>query len=555
MPMPRPVTSLLLGAALAMAACAPAAAGKRGESPAPDAPPALVVAISVDQFSADLFAQYRQGFSGGMRRLLDGAVFASGFQSHAATETCPGHSTILTGVRPARSGIIANNWFDLSLPRADKQVYCAEDERDPASTSSEPVVSARHLKALTLGERLKAANPASLNVAVAGKDRAAMMMGGNRVDHALWWKGSGFVTFPGAALPSGGEAINRRIAARIGKGEPAYAAPRSCAARDRPVKVGDGTIGTWKFPMTPRLPQTFQSSPRLDAAVVDMAVAALDAYGLGRDASPDVLAVGLSATDYVGHAFGSEGVEMCIQMAELDRTVGRLLAELDKRHLDYVVVLTADHGAIDAPERLVEQGYPSATRAAPDLAPKALSAEISALTGIAPTSGQLLYGGGGSGDIYVTPQIDAARKTKVLKALVDRLKAHPQVAAVYTAKQLAETPLPSGSPQDWTLLDRARASFDPRRSGDVVVLLDRAVVPVAPRAGYTTTHGSVWDYDRRVPIVFWRRGMAGLEQPQPVETVDIAPTLAALLRLPVGEGEFDGRCLDIDGGAGNICAR
>jgi len=542
--------------AAAMAACAPAAAGKQDEAArSPDSPPALVVAISVDQLSGDLFAQYRQGFSGGMRRVLDGAVFPSGFQSHAATETCPGHSTILTGVRPGRNGIIANNWFDLTLARADKEVYCAEDEHDPASTSSNPVVSARHLRVPTLGERLKAADPASLNVAVAGKDRAAMMMGGNRVDHAVWWKGAGFVTFPGQALPAGGEAINRRIAARIGKGEPAWVAPKACAARDRAVKVGDGTIGTWKFPLTPRLPATFQSSPRLDSAVVDMAVAALDAYGLGRDAAPDVLAVGLSATDYIGHSFGSEGVEMCIQMAELDRTVGRLLAELDKRRLDYVVVLTADHGAIDAPERLVEQGYPRAARAEADLAPKALSKEISALTGIAPTSGQLLYGGGGSGDLYVSPQIDAAHKVKVIKALVDRLKAHPQVAAVYTAKQLAETPLPTGSPQDWSLLDRARASFDPYRSGDVVVLLDRAIVPVAPRAGYTTTHGSVWDYDRRVPIVFWRRGMAGLEQPQPVETVDIAPTLAALLRLPVPEGAFDGRCLDIDGGEGNICAR
>ena len=102
------------------------------------------------------------------------------------------------------------------------------------------------------------------------------------------------------------------------------------------------------------------------------------------------------------------------------------------------------------------------------------------------------------------------------------------------------------------MLERARASFDPQRSGDVVVMLNRAIVPIKdPNGG--TTHGSPWDYDRRVPILFLRKGLTGLEQPAPVETVDIAPTLAALIGLEVPAGEFDGRCLDIDGGTGDTC--
>ncbi|MEQ6410534.1 alkaline phosphatase family protein, partial [Salmonella enterica subsp. enterica serovar Enteritidis] len=78
-------------------------------------------------------------------RLLNGAVFPSGYQSHAATETCPGHSTILSGFRPEHTGIIANNWTDLKTPRADKQVYCAEDESVPGTTSSKYTVSDKHL--------------------------------------------------------------------------------------------------------------------------------------------------------------------------------------------------------------------------------------------------------------------------------------------------------------------------------------------------------------------------------------------------------------------------
>src|SRR5205085_636354 len=107
----------------------------------------IIVAISVDEFSADLFTEYRPLFKAGLQRLQTGVVFPAGYQSHAATETCPGHSTILTGSRPARTGIIANEWYDQSLGRADKKVYCSEDPSLPGSSSTNFTVSAQFLKA------------------------------------------------------------------------------------------------------------------------------------------------------------------------------------------------------------------------------------------------------------------------------------------------------------------------------------------------------------------------------------------------------------------------
>src|SRR6266576_3796407 len=95
------------------------------------APPKLLVVISVDQFSADLFDEYRPQWSGGFARLAAGTVFPNGYQSHAATETCPGHSTLLTGDHPSRTGIISNNWIDQKVGRSDVSVYCAEDESVP----------------------------------------------------------------------------------------------------------------------------------------------------------------------------------------------------------------------------------------------------------------------------------------------------------------------------------------------------------------------------------------------------------------------------------------
>ena len=111
------------GAGLAQDAAAPAQ-----KITAQTPPPKLIVMVAVDQFSADIFAEYRGRFTGGLARLASGVVFPAGSQSHGATETCPGHSTILTGNHPAHTGIIANNYFDLGAAREDKRLYCAEDE-------------------------------------------------------------------------------------------------------------------------------------------------------------------------------------------------------------------------------------------------------------------------------------------------------------------------------------------------------------------------------------------------------------------------------------------
>jgi predicted AlkP superfamily pyrophosphatase or phosphodiesterase len=520
--------------------------------PAPAKPPKLIVAISVDQLASDVFDRYRRFYTRGLARLQEGAVFPAGYQSHAATETCPGHSTLLTGARPARTGIIANNWFDSATGR---RVYCAEDERDPASTAKDPVVSPWHLRVPTLGDRMKAVNPASRNVAVSGKDRAVIMMGGHTLDAAFWWKDGAFIGLAGKALPPSVTNLNREIATKMAAGGPGLALPAWCANRDHTVPVGDFTLGTNHFPIQAGKADTFRVSPRLDGATAAIAVQLVDEMKLGQRAAPDILSVSFSATDYVGHAYGNGGVEMCIQMDELDRNIGTLLDHLDARKIDYIVVLSADHGGLDAPERLDEQAYPAAARVTKSLEPGELNKAITAKTGVSVPTGALVYGDGPFGDFYVSKKLDAAQRATVTAALIELLKADPQVAAVFAAPELALLPMPpAGVPQDWSLQDRARASFDPERSGDVIALLKRGIVPIGdPRPGYIATHGSPWDYDRRVPMLFWRRGLAGFEQPAPVETVDIAPTLAAVLGLAVPAGQFDGRCLDIDGGTADSC--
>ena len=125
---------------------------------------------------------------------------------------------------------------------------------------------------------------------------------------------------------------------------------------------------------------------------------------------------------------------------------------------------------------------------------------------------------------------------------------------VVTGEELAKYPISKRSPDVWTLMDKLRASYNPQRSGDFLVVLKPRVTPIPESGmGYVATHGSVWDYDRRVPILFWRKGLTGFEQPNAVMTVDILPTLASVIGVPLDAGKIDGRCLDLLSGPESSC--
>lgn len=543
---------LKLLAALLALAVTPAAAQQR--SVAPGARPKLVIVISVDQFSADLFAEYRGLYTGGMRRLAQGVVFPSGYQSHAATETCPGHSTILTGDRPGRTGIIANNWYDQSAARTDKYIYCSEDERVPGSSSDHYTVSDLHLRVPTLGDLMQRADPRSRVVAVAGKDRAAVMMGGHNPTQRWYWGGRAFVTDrPGTDAPAAVGATNSRVTEALSRPRDAMALPDACESRDRAIPVpGRATpVGTGRFARTAGDRGAFRASPDFDREVLGLAQGLRDQFHLGEGPQTDLLIIGLSATDYIGHGFGTRGTEMCIQQLALDRILGDFFQDLDREGVDYVVMLTADHGGIDLPERSAETGAPTAARTDPALNAARMGQELGRRLRL---QGPVLLGDGPFGDMWIDRALAPRVRTRVLAEAVRAYRAHPQVQTVFTRVELAATPVPSGPPDTWSLIQRARASFDPERSGDFYVVLKPRITPIADASrGSVATHGSIWDYDRRVPILFWRRGMTGFEQPLSVETVDIMPSLAGLIGLPLAPGSVDGRCLDLIAGPGTSC--
>jgi predicted AlkP superfamily pyrophosphatase or phosphodiesterase len=545
-----------LAALLALPLAAAAAPAQTGQNQTGQKPK-LIVAISVDQFSADLFAQYRQHFDGGLQRLSEGVVFPNGYQGHNATETCPGHSTILTGSRPARTGIIANNWFNLGLPREDKGVYCSEDPRVPGSSSKggSYTVSTYHLKVPALGDHMKRTNPASRVAVVSGKDRAAIMMGGYRPDERWWWDHDvkAFVNPEAPAIPRAVSAANAGVKEALGRPRSARDLPRICEPHSRAVAVTGGgkPVGAGRFAREADDKNGFRASPDFDRAVLDMGEALRREMKLGEGTATDLLILGLSATDYVGHTYGTQGSEMCIQLMALDEALGGFFRSLDSTGIDYLVMLTADHGGHDIPERHRDHGIMDATRVDPALNSGNMAKSLASKLNL---KGDVLYGDGAFGDMYVDRKLTAAQRARVLREAVAAYKRHPQVAAVFTKAELVAAPAPSGPPDTWSLIQRAKASFDPERSGDFIVLLKPRVTPIFDTSrGYTSTHGSPWDYDRRVPILFWRKGMVPFEESLAVETADILPTLAATIGVKIPMGSIDGRCLDLDEGPGSSC--
>ena len=536
-----------LAACSALALCAAPAAAQQ-----PQTHPKLIVAISVDQFAADLFQQYRQRFDGGLRRLSQGVVFPNGYQGHNATETCPGHSTILTGSRPSRTGIIANNWFNLSVAREDKGIYCSEDPRVPGSSSDKYTVSSYHLKVPALGDRMKRADPRSRVAVISGKDRAAIMMGGYNPDQRWWWAGKEFVSHPEVVSPVIAEG-NREITSAIAKGRDARDLPDVCKPHSRAVPVvgAEKPVGDYRFARAADDSRGFRASPDLDRATLELGDALRRDMKLGQGEATDLLILGLSATDYVGHTYGTQGAEMCIQLMALDNALGDFFRKLDATGIDYLVMLTADHGGHDIPERHREHAAPDAMRVDPALnsgnMAKALAAKLK-------LKGEVLYADGAFGDMYVDRTLTPAQRQRVAAEAVRTYRAHPQVAAVFTKAEIIASAPPKGAPDGWTLLERAKASFDPERSGDFVVLLKPRVTPIYDTSrGYVSTHGSPWDYDRKVPILFWRKGMTPFEQPLAVETADIMPTLASVIGVPITPGTIDGRCLDLEEGPASTC--
>lgn len=520
--------------------------------------PKLVIVISVDQLSSNLYNQYRPSFTGGLKTLTtEGLVYANGYQTHGATETCPGHSTILTGKHPAKTGIPANDWWDRERQAEVYCFYAPQNTLADGGKGDNGPVGPDQMTATTLGDWMKAGGGRGRVYAVSGKDRGALALGGHQADGVFWFqKGFGFTTWVGPGqsaeaklAPMAG--LNARIDARF-KAEP----PGWTYRHDQCRKLeGEYRIGgqSWRSTLPPAR-FAIENSPVLDELTLEAATTLLEEQKLGQGDGVDILGVSLSATDRIGHGFGTQGPEICEQLLRLDEGLGAFLARAEELVPGgVIVVLTADHGGSDFPERTVDRGYPEAGRG--DLG------MLARVNGVLMARFKLkdppiaFHEGG----LYIEGPKDKpfseARRREIATAAVEALRKEPDVAAAYTSEELLATPpAPAwAEPQDLSVRERMALSTVAVRSPDIQVALRPGLTFGPGRVGGAiSSHGSPWDYDRRVPILFWWPGAQGQERFMPIRTVDIGPTLAHLLGV-APPADVDGRCLDLGGFAVAAC--
>lgn len=518
--MRRLVLGPILAAALTLCACggpAPESEPAAGEGPGPR----LVLLLVVDQMRTDFLTRFEDLYEGGFRTLLDrGAFYTEAAYRHGVTVTGAGHATVATGLHPSSHGVVGNTWWDYAAGE-DHNCVADSDYRvvgEGASRAASPLA----LEAETLGDRLAAAYPGSKTIGISRKDRSAILMAGRAADGAYWVSNECgcFVTssYFEPDLPEWMQEFN------AGRPSDRFAGqtwtrliddPTLYEARARPdafATEGDGvaTEFPYEVPAAPgaELYALLDSLPYSDELVADAAIAALDGEQLGRDGSPDVLAVSFSAADAVGHDFGPFSQEAMDTNLRLDRTLGRLLEAVDERvGLENVLIaLTADHGAVPLVEFLDD---PAAKRLA--------SRDIAAYVNEA--LGKQAVVSVNAGNLY----LDLDQTT--VEAVATAVRKHPDAAEVFTAADLEGEP--PADPTYWRLY---RNSYYAPRSPQVFVRWKPNVYVGGP---FGTGHGSPYEHDRRVPVLLAGPDIPAGRHASEAGPEDIAPTLGRRLGVEV----------------------
>ena len=493
----------------------------------PEAPTVFV--IVVDQLRTDYIERFQERYQGGLRWLLDnGAYFPEAAYRHSSTSTAPGHATVATGMHPSSHGIVGNNWRENGQP-----TYSVADDRYEPVGGPGQGVSPRALLAETLGDRLKRAWPMSEVHAFSTKDRSAALLGGAQATGAYWYSDEcGCMvssTYYGNALPewlsqSGPETTAAHYAGRewtrLIDDEALY---ERLSRRDRfpTERDADGTVFPHRLPAD-GFASALRATPFSDRITLAAAAALLRSGEIGTDSDPDLILLGLSATDSIGHRYGPFSQEAMDNHLRLDRELGGFLEVVDETvGLDRAVfALTADHGALPLVEYLVEQGRAARRFDAGSLWQEARTAIDGCEAGpaaetVAESGGRALYWN----ETALTER--GSERAAASACLADWLQRQDGVEEVLTAERLA-----AGEATGVSAL--FQNAYYPDRSPHIQVHLRARYYPGGPQG---TGHGSAHDYDRRVPVLVAGTGIAPGRFPGEAGPEDIAPTLGRVLGL------------------------
>lgn len=548
---------LALGFGLALAAACRSEPPREEAAPAGAKPrPRLLVVLVVDQMRADFVDRYRGEWQGGLARLLaEGIVYRDAHHDNAFTVTAAGHALILSGKHPRSHGIIGNKWYD----RESKERVEAIEDREQRNLGLEgPGASPRWLRASTLAEWLRAAEPEARVLSVSRKDRAAVLMVGRGAEHVYWYEkslpGATTSTFYRSSLPDFVTAFNAR-------GLDRELATSTWSLTRGDAKGYEGTpddvdgenesfFGDRVFPHA--IPQgeveplgKIKSLPGMDAWELALARDGVVALGLGTDDVPDLLAISLSATDAIGHLFGPDSLEQRDNLLRLDDELGAFFNFLDEHvGLDRTaIVLTGDHGVAPLPELArATLGRADAARVSSEEIEPRVSAAVD----------RALGGSGGYVQAFIKQNLWLDRTLLEVNGISFERATQAAVAALEAESCIARALLPAAfdgpeGGQD-PIIERWKRSYVADRSGDVIAIWKEYCVDGDDET--RTNHGSPYDYDTHVPLVVRVPGRAPASVGRFVSMVDVAPTLARVIGIDP-PADLDGTVIEEFAAGGN----
>jgi len=521
--------------------------------------PRLAVVIVADGLSWDRLESSRPWFTSGLKRLLEeGAVATQCRYDHLNTETGPGHASLATGAPPRVHGIALNQWYVPSQDGTAMAAIYAASQPLPGEpdNSSKTILGPGRLRVGTLGDRLEARDPRAKVVAISNKDRAAIFLAGRDPHHAAYWYSSKegiYVTSAAydATSPEGAAAANVvarfnaahagvNLGAHLGTTWSRLPVPDPAPARGFESGLAayqDAVVGA-EFPhdLTKAkrpLSSALLWTPFADRLLSDLALDLLadDTLALGRDDVPDLLEVSFSANDYVSHFYGPESLEDLEILRALDAEIGRLIDDLTARFGKggVVVALSADHGFLPLPEATQRRN------------PKAGGARIA--------DGKILdqLNAAVNAELKRTDRTPLVYRLEGCSLWLDRAalaaKGAPDAKRVLAivGRELATTwkhavlrtfvvdgAFPVSTADE--VVRRARNARFHGRSGDLFVVARYGVL-VDPYGGTGSSHGTPWDYDTHVPMIFWGGGIAPRVISAPSTPYDLAPTLGSWLSV------------------------
>lgn len=504
--------------------------------------PKIVLGIVVDQMCYDYLYRYQHHFSdGGFNRFLKkGLNCRNTLYNYVPTFTGPGHASIYTGTTPSNHGIVANEWYQRSTKSftncvADKSVQTV------GSSSIEGQVSPRNLRTYTITDQLKLASPKSKVISLSIKDRSAVLPGGHLSDGSYWYDYSSgkFITssYFEKELPKWLQTFNETKNAQryLKTWDLLYPKSTYQSQDESPYEVVLSGKTTATFPydfkemskVANNTNQLFTISPFANELLTDLAIEALAREQLGVDGVTDMLCISYSTPDIAGHAFGPYSLEMEDMYARLDRQIERLLSYLESMYGKdgFVVFLTADHAVVPVPQMLVDRNMPGGYLF--------MNERMTSLRKDLVTHfGADLIEAEENQNIYLNQvRLDSLKLTKQVVAdyIAEQVRKWPEVKLAITHAALLSG---TESLDEWGQM--IQKGFDMERSGEVIFMLHPGYLSKSmdeAKAHTGTSHGSAFNYDTHVPLLWYGANIPVKNVYRPIQIVDIAPTLIHMMNL------------------------